>query len=267
MPTPPPVPGDLPVEGLLFDLDDVLVPVHTVLQWQWAWRPNGPRLPQGHAQTILKRALRAWDRRRWAGLTGRAPPVTPLDHRAHLASLLDSLAGRPLPKDESEAVLARFFYPSGPIETFPEVKPQLEAWIRAGLRIGIVTPWPLETARRILRRAELDDRRLLLPTDGAPTTYPPAPAAFRSAAEALGTSRRRTAYVGDLFWSDVHAAARAGLRSILLDRREMWPHVSDNRILSLDRLEDALRHPLPTEGRNAAPTGTEPPDPAGDLPR
>ncbi|MHB1434786.1 MAG: HAD family hydrolase [Thermoplasmata archaeon] len=266
MPNESPALGDLPVEGLLFDLDDVLVPVHTVLQWQWAWRPNGPRLPPGHAQAVLKRALKAWDRRRWSGLTARASPVTPDDQRAHLASLLDGLAGRPLPKEEREAVVARFLHPSGPIETFPEVKPRLEAWTRAGQRVGIVTPLPSETARRILRRAELDDRMLLLTADEAATAYLPAPAAFRSAADRLGTPRRKTAYVGDLFWSDVHAAARAGLRSILLDRREMWPHVADGRILSLDHLEEALRR-APTPEGGGAPSETETADPADDVPR
>ncbi|EQD50137.1 Haloacid dehalogenase-like hydrolase domain protein [mine drainage metagenome] len=266
MPDESPTRGDLAVEGLLFDLDDVLVPVHTVLQWQWAWRPNGPRLPPAHAQAVLKRALRAWDRRRWTGLTGRAPPVTPDDQRAHLASLLDGLAGRPLSRDESEAVVARFQHPSGPIESFPEVKPRLEGWIRAGLRVGIVTPWPLETARRILRRAELDDRWLLLTADEAPTAYLPAPTAYRHAVERLGTPRRKTVYVGDLFWSDVHAAARAGLRSILLDRRDLWPHVADDRIRSLDSLDEVLRRAPTAEARSAA-TGPESSDRADDLPR
>ena len=262
---PPSAPGELPVDGLLFDLDDVLVPVHTVLQWQWAWRPNGPRLAPGHAQAVLKRALKAWDRRRWSGLAGRAPPVTPDDLRIHLASILDGLAGRPLPKEESAAVVARFLRPSGPIETFPEVRPRLEAWRRAGLRLGILTPLPLETARRILRRAELDERLLLLTGEDGAGTYPPAPGAFRSATDRLGTPRRRTAYVGDLFWSDVHAAARTGLRSILLDRREMWPHVTEDRILTLDELEAALRRPPAPEGR-VGPTAPEPTGPGDDLP-
>ncbi|MFG1530375.1 MAG: HAD family hydrolase [Thermoplasmata archaeon] len=267
MPEDPSALGDLPVEGLLFDLDDVLVPVHTVLQWQWAWRPNGLRLAPGHAQAVLKRALKAWDRRRWSGLTGRAPPVTLDDLRTHLASTLDGLAGRPLPKEESEAVVARFLRPSGPIESFPEVKPRLEAWRRAGLRLGVLTPLPLETARRILRRAELDERLILLTADDAAATYPPAPAAFRSATERLGTPRRKTAYVGDLFWSDVHAAARTGLRSILLDRRELWPHVVEDRILTLEALEATLWRPPASAGQVGGPTALEPTDPDDGLPR
>jgi HAD superfamily hydrolase (TIGR01549 family) len=260
MPNETAVPADLPVEGLLFDLDDVLVPVHTLLQWQWAWRPNGPRLAIGHAQAVLKRSLKSWDRRRWSGCTGRSPPVTPDDLRTHLAQLLDALAGRPLPPAESTAVVERFLRPSGPIETFPEVKPRLEAWAHSGIRIGIVTPLFSETAKRILRRAEIDDRWLILSADDAGSSdYLPSPAAYRAAAERLGCSRKRTAYVGDLFWSDVHAAARTGLRAVLLDRRDLWPHVVEDRIRNLDELPESLRRPAtalggppPTEGSPAA---------------
>ena len=64
--------------------------------------------------------------------------------------------------------------------------------------------------------------------------------AFRSAAEALGAPAERVGYVGDLFWSDVRAAARAGLAAVLLDRRDAWPKVHSGRLTTLDELEATL---------------------------
>ncbi len=227
------------IEAVLFDLDDVLVPFHTPAAWQWAWKPQGPLLGDRRVRSAVKRSLKAWDRRRWQGLTGKAPPADLAELRRQLADTLATLAGHPLPDAESEAVVRRFLRPAGEVERFADVRPALDRLTAAGVRSGVATPLPGEAARWLLRRTGLPEALLLVAGD-PPGPVVPDRAAFRAGCERLGSAPARTAYVGDLFWSDVRAAHRAGLRAVLLDRRDAWPKVQAGRFTTLDALEGTL---------------------------
>jgi FMN phosphatase YigB (HAD superfamily) len=238
------VPADRNVEGVVFDLDDVLVPFQTVRAWQWAWRPQGPVLGERHVQSALRRTLHAWDRRRWLGLTGKAPAAGAEALREHLASTLRAIAGHTVPPEEGEAVVRRMLRPAGEVERFPDVSATLERLGRAGIKVGAVTPLPLESARWLARRVGLREE-ILLGSGDPPGPCVPAREAFRAAVDRLGVPVVRAAFVGDLYWSDVHAAQRAGLAAVLLDRTGAWPHVSSGRITSLGDLEGALAAAAP----------------------
>jgi FMN phosphatase YigB (HAD superfamily) len=231
--------GPHEVDAVLFDLDDVLIPFHTPTAWQWAWRPQGPVLGERRVKAAVRRALKAWDRRRWQGLTGKAPPADPEALRDHLADTLAAVAGHPLPDDETEAVVRRFLKPAGEVERYADVPRALDRLRSRGVKIGTLTPLPAESARWLLHRCGLPEALLLGSGDG-PGPCVPDRTAFRVAAEALGALPERVAYVGDLFWSDVRAAARAGLLSVLLDRRDAWPKVLTGRLTTLDALEATL---------------------------
>ncbi len=242
------------VDAVLFDLDDVLVPFQTSAAWQWAWRPQGPMLGERRVKAAVRRALKAWDRRRWQGLTGKAPPGDPEALRNHLANTLATVAGHPLPADETEAVVRRFLKPAGEVERYPDVPGALDRLRSRGVKVGTLTPLPAESARWLLHRCGLSEALLLGSGDG-PGPCVPDRAAFRAATEALGVPPERVAYVGDLFWSDVRAAARAGLSSVLLDRRDAWPKVLTGRLTTLDALENTLAaggSPPESEGTGAA---------------
>ncbi|MGP8158650.1 MAG: HAD family hydrolase [Thermoplasmata archaeon] len=242
------------VDAVLFDLDDVLVPLQTPAAWQWAWRPQGPVLGERRVKAAVRRALKAWDRRRWQGLTGKAPPADPEALRDHLANTLATVAGHPLPADETEAVVRRFLKPAGEVERYPDVPGALDRLRSRGVKIGTLTPLPAESARWLLHRCGLPET-LLLGSGDSPGPCVPDRAAFRAATEALGAPPERVAYVGDLFWSDVRAAARAGLSSVLLDRRDAWPKVLTGRLTTLDALENTLAaggSPPESEGTGAA---------------
>jgi FMN phosphatase YigB (HAD superfamily) len=256
--------GGADVDALLFDLDDVVVPFHTQRAWQWAWHPQGPALGERKVQAALRRALHAWDRRRWEGFTGRAPPADLASLRAHLAATLGEIAGRPLPPEETEAVVRRILRPAGEIERFPDVAPALARLGALGVRTGIVTPLPADSAAWLLRRVGLAEALVVGAGDG-PAAPVPDRAAFRAAAERLGATAARTAYVGDLFWSDVRAAHRSGLAAFLLDRRDAWPRVTVGRMTSLDRLEATLAGGAATPGPDGAtgPDGGPPPPAEG----
>ncbi|HYA71510.1 MAG TPA: HAD family hydrolase [Thermoplasmata archaeon] len=242
------------LDAVLFDLDDVLVPFQTPSAWQWAWRPQGPVLGDRRVKAAVRRALKAWDRRRWQGLTGKVPPADLVALRDHLANTLAAVAGHPLPTPETEAVVRRFLHPAGEVERYADVPTTLDRLRAVGVKVGVVTPLPLESSRWLLHRCGLPENLVLGAGDG-PGPCVPDRAAFRAAAEALGSPVDRVAYVGDLFWSDVRAAARAGLASVLLDRRDAWPKVLTGRLTSLDLLESTLAaggSPPETDGGEGA---------------
>ena len=248
--------GDRRVEAVVFDLDDVLVPFQTVRAWQWAWRPQGPLLGARRVTAAIRTRLKAWDKRRWQGLTGHAPPADVAALREHLAATLDALAGHPVAPEESAAVVRRFLRPSSEIERFPDALRTLETLGNLGVQVGVLTHLPSESALWLLRRTGIPEKLLLGAGDLGGACIPDA-GAFRSAAERLGAAPGATVFVGDLLWSDVRAAHRAGLLPILLDRHDAWPAVLADRTANLDALEATLRAgPVPpSEG---AP-GAEPP--------
>ncbi len=231
--------GDRPVEAVLFDLDDVLVPFHTVRAWQWAWRPQGPLLGERRVAAALRSRLRAWDRRRWQGLTGQAPPADLAALYEHLTATLHAIAGHPLPAEESQAVVRRFLHPAGEIERYSDAAGALEMLRARDVRVGILTHLPPETARWLLHRAGIPEE-LLLGTGEPSGPVVPEAKAFRAAVERLGAAASRSVFVGDLLWSDVRAAHRAGLLGILLDRHDAWPHVLTDRTAALGSLEATL---------------------------
>ena len=252
--------GARELEVVVFDLDDVLVPFHTPALWQWAWRPQGPVLGERRIRSAVRRSLKAWDRRRWQGLRGKAPAADVAALSRHLADTLWAIAGHSLPTEETEAVVRRILRPAAEVERYPDVAPALARLAAGGIRVGILTPLPLESARWLLRRVGISEELLVGAGDPSGPVAPD-PAAFRQAVERLGSAPARAAFVGDLFWSDVRAAARAGLAAVLLDRHDAWPKVRLGRMTSLDALEATL-----APGREVAETeateGTErvPPD-------
>jgi FMN phosphatase YigB (HAD superfamily) len=230
--------GSDTVEAILFDLDDVLVPFQTPGAWQWAWRPQGPVLGDRRVRAAVRRSLRRWDRRRWRGLTGKKPPADLAALHQHLVDTLFEISGHGLPNEETEAVVRRLQHPAGEVEKFPDVDPALKRLELARVPWGVVTSLPNDAARWLLRRVGIDQSHLLLTGEASPIL--PDRLAFRSAADRMGFAPDKVAFVGELFWSDTRAAARAGLPSILLDRHEGWPKVQAGRISDLAGLEGAL---------------------------
>jgi len=251
---------------VLLDVDDTLVPWQTVAHWQWAWRPKGPVLSERHVLAAIRRSLHAWDRRRWQGVIGEAPPADVAAHRQHLEATLTAVAGHALPPAETEAVVHRFLHPAGEIETFTDALPCLNTLTAEGIRVAAVTHLPEESARYALRRAGLGTVEVVVAGD-RPVPPIPAPTAFRAAAEALATKPRDILVVGDLFWSDVRAAARLGFRTLYLDRRDWAAKVLSARARTLAEVAPtALKtamEPPPSAPESEGPAGTPAPDGPG----
>jgi FMN phosphatase YigB (HAD superfamily) len=249
--------------AIVFDVDDTLVPKQTLARWQWAWLPNGPVLSERHVHAALRRSLHAWDRRRWQGLVGSRPAVTVEDYRAFLRDTLAFVAARPLPAAETEAVVARFERFSAELAPFPDALPTLRALRERGVKLVALAEVPGESTRLALRRAGLVEFFLGVVGEGPEDPRPPAADAFRAAAKLAGAKPRQALYVGDLYWSDVRAAARAGLQAVLLDRNDWWFRVSGPRWRSLAELPKWLDAPPSAE---APAAGAVPAEPVPDEP-
>lgn len=249
-PEPPAPPTTL--SAVLIDLDDTLVPWQTPAHWQWAWRPRGPLLSERHVRAALKRSLHQWDRRRWEVLTGGAPPADDVAYRGFLGWTLTEIAGHALAADEAKAVVDRFLKPAYDAERYDDAAPLLDALARRGVRVGVLSQLPIESSRIALRRAGLPESLLVPASEGVAPL--PAVAAFRAAASHLGAKPRSTLYVGDLFWSDVRAAARAGLVAVLIDRTDAAGRITGPKIRSLAEVPGLLDHP-PGESPEPAEPG------------
>lgn len=239
------------LRAVLWDFDDTVVPIHTLDRWQWAWKPQGPRLNERHARAAIREGLRRWDRRRWQGLVGEAPPVDAAAYRDSLREMLFAIAGRPLPEAETEAVLARFPKYPGPIEPYPDVRPCLDALRQRGLRMAILVGVGAPRARDTLTQLRITELVPDLLGEGADGPMPPAAAAFRAACARLEVAGGDTAFVGDLFWSDARAAHRAGLQGVLLDRNDWWSRLESVRIRSLAELPGLIESHQEAPSRNA----------------
>ena len=246
-------PAEFRYRAVLLDLDDCLVPWQTTSHWQWAWRPRGPVLSERHVHAAIRRSLHRWDRRRWQGLVGKAPAADPAAYRAFLEETLTAIAGHALPEPETKAVVDRFLKPAHEAESYPDARPLVDLLTRSSVRVGVTTDLPTEAARLALRRAGLPETLLVGANDG-PEPRLPTPAGFREAARRLDAKAVESYYVGDLFWSDVRAAGRAGLTTALIDRADQAENVLATRIRSLAELPALLRAEPPAPG----PAGDEP---------
>ena len=233
----------MPLRAVLWDFDDTLIPVHTLERWQWAWKPQGPKLNERHVRASIREGLRRWDRRRWQGLVGDAPAADAGAYHDALRDMLFAIAGRPLPEVETEAVLARFPKYPGPIQPFADVRPCLEALHARGLKMAVLVGHTGSRALELLGQLHLLGMIPQVFGESADDPSSPSAAAFESACAKLEVDAAEVAFVGDLFWSDVRAAGRAGLRGILVDRLDWWSRVEAARIPSLLELPHLLFPP------------------------
>jgi putative hydrolase of the HAD superfamily len=241
------------LRAVLWDFDDTLIPVHTLERWQWAWKPQGPRLNERHVRASIREGLRRWDRRRWQGLVGELPPADDATYHDALRDMLFAIAGRALPDAETTAVLARFPKYPGPIEPYSDVRPCLTAIQAQGLKVAVLVGHTGSRARELITQLRMLD---LIPNifgEGVEDLRPPAAEAFNTTCSKLEIAPTEAAFVGDLFWSDVRAAGRAGLRGVLLDRNDWWSRVESTRIRSLSELPYVLSAARPEEPAGGTP--------------
>lgn len=190
------------VEGVVFDLDDTLIPTKR-------WRKER-----------LERALdavatdRERERAQREGLRVLEEGPRP--------SLIDGVADALGWGEERRQELLRTYRATWPAACaiYPDVKPTLDALRRRGLRLGLLTDNPPETQRRKLDAAGLGplfDAVVFTRETGAEK---PDGRGFIRVAEALGVAPERLAMAGDNPHRDLAGAAQAGYARLFWLRRE-----------------------------------------------
>jgi FMN phosphatase YigB (HAD superfamily) len=191
----------LPIAGIVFDLDDTLVPVK---RFQLARLELA--LPVIMPGTDLPRA-----RREACRLIEEGP-------RDRLIDALAATLGLP---ETGRLRLLDAYRSSWPSKcpSYPDVKPALDVLRRAGVKTAVLTDNPPETQRR-----KLEATGLLPLLDGVVYSREaggekPHPAGFARAAELLGLPPRRLAMAGDNPHRDLAGAAEAGFARLFWLRR------------------------------------------------
>ncbi|HMO12009.1 MAG TPA: HAD family hydrolase [Actinotalea sp.] len=125
---------------------------------------------------------------------------------------------------EWDHVFERAF--AGAWRALPDAGAAVAALRSAGLVVGALTNAAVAYQTGKLERAGLAEVPVLVGMDTLGVGKPD-PRVFAEACRRLGTSARRTAYVGDELDIDAVAAARAGLTGVWLDRPGSRRHTID----------------------------------------
>ncbi len=115
---------------------------------------------------------------------------------------------------------------------FSDVMPTLRTLRSRGLRLGIVSNWDLSLEDHC-RELGLTTYFDTIVGSSAVGVEKPDPAIFRITLERLAVCPDQAIHVGDMYFSDVVGARRAGIMPILLDRYDLQPEADCLRIQSL----------------------------------
>jgi FMN phosphatase YigB (HAD superfamily) len=198
----PAPPSPTEVEGIVFDLDDTLVPAK--------------RFMRERLERSLESFLAGPERDRACREGLRLLEEGPRDRL--IDALAEALGWGPDRRD----VLMKAYRSTWPrsCATYPDVKPALDALRRRGLRLGVLTDNPPETQRRKLEAAGLLpflDAAVFSREAGAEK---PDGRGFTRVAEALGLEPGRLGMAGDNPHRDLAGAAEAGYARLFWLARE-----------------------------------------------
>ncbi len=198
MPAGPPPPA---VEGVVFDLDDTLVPTK-----RWMRDRLGLAL-----DAVATGSERARAHREGCRILEEGP-------RARLIDALTEALG--WGEAQREALLRAYqsTWP-GCCAAYPDVKPGLDALRRRGLRLGILTDNPPDTQRRKLEAAGLGPFLDVVVFSQELGAEKPDGRGFARVAEALGVEPAKLAMAGDNPHRDLAGAAEAGYARLFWMRR------------------------------------------------
>jgi putative hydrolase of the HAD superfamily len=123
---------------------------------------------------------------------------------------------------------------------YPETKGVLRSLKRRGFTLGVITNATDEVTWR-LERVGLGDYFDSITYSQEARSEKPHPRIFRLALDRMGCKPSQAVHVGDSYESDVVGARRAGIRPILVDRRDTGQSPDCQQITTLAGLEDLVR--------------------------
>jgi putative hydrolase of the HAD superfamily len=235
-----------PVDAVVFDWGGTLTPWHEVdLPEQWrvfAREVHGipvgsPDVPEADLEEAHRLADRILEAETAAWARGRDEHTS-----AALADILDA-AGVDAAHDRHHLALAAyrgFWEPH--THTDPQVRPLWEGLRRRGIRIGVLsnTIWTRDYHRDIFER---DGVLHLVDADLYSSELDhvkPHPEAFRAICRALDVDPRRSVYVGDRVFEDVHGPQQVGMRAIWIPHSD----IPASQRVEVTAVPDARAHQL-----------------------
>lgn len=122
---------------------------------------------------------------------------------------------------------------------YSDVTPVLESLRASGFRLGVVSNWE-EWLEDLLLALGVHQLFEVIVASGPFGRAKPHPSVFARALELAGAQPLQAVHVGDSPREDVEGARAAGIRPILLDRRDRHPSLEVERITSLWELPGLL---------------------------
>jgi 2-haloacid dehalogenase len=193
----------MPIRWVLFDLNGTLVDPGVLAQ---------PLGDTPAAEELVHEAFEA--------AVAQAMVTTLTGRHADFAMLLDAALWRGLTLAGLDPALAgQAIALLGSMPAFLEAPGALERLRGEGLHLGVVTQSATRAAEQVLRFAGLRDRVDMILGADEVGVFKPHPRVYETALERIGAEPEETCMVAAHWW-DVTGAARAGLRTGWVARRE-----------------------------------------------
>ena len=111
----------------------------------------------------------------------------------------------------------------------------VDALMSLPVPIGVISNWDHSLSDKLRDLLPHDFRWVIGSADFGAAK--PDPVLFRHAAEQAGCDPSRILYVGDSIRLDVVPAREVGMRSLLIDRHDLFPYFGEHRITSLHEMD------------------------------
>ena len=126
------------------------------------------------------------------------------------------------------------------IAIFDDVLLALDALRTRAVALGVISNMD-RTLPQLLAQLGVDGYMSVVVSSGEVGLTKPQPEIFRVALERTGVAPEEALYVGDQYENDVLGARQAGLTPILIDRYDLFPHLTDvTRVRSLEEMTTYL---------------------------
>jgi FMN hydrolase / 5-amino-6-(5-phospho-D-ribitylamino)uracil phosphatase len=229
------------LEAVIFDWGGTLAP-WVAMDHLAGWRGYADVLHPGDpdAAARVAAALLAADEARWRTVNAEHRAFR-LDQVIADAGAALRAGGGPDLADHPEALAAYHRHWTAASYTRPEVAGVLTALRGRGLSLGVLssTSWPGDWHEEFLRRDGVLHHFDACVWSSDLEWTKPHPEAFGAAMAAVGvTDPARCVYVGDRPYDDIHGAASAGMRTVLVPHSDIPAH----QTVPVDVRPDAVAH-------------------------
>jgi putative hydrolase of the HAD superfamily len=224
---------DHPIRLVLFDVGSTLVDPHPSAQELVL------RVLQRHGLAVDPQMLSEAEPRAWKEVAHLLPfqRYGQEESRAFWDAFYSALIGHlgHAPEATVQGALYEEFQRLENWRLYPDAVPTLQELRSRGFRLGVVSNWE-EWLENLLLALEIHPLFDIIVASGPFGRAKPHPSIFEHALELGGVTAAEAVHVGDNPRDDIEGARAAGLRPILIDRRDRHAAIEIERIRALDEL-------------------------------